>query len=300
VSKNRRGVVASVVAGMLLLTACGGTPSTVPVDVSPRTAGTAAAEPAPSSSVASSEGLVWSAEFDGSAGEPLPASEWSMSDRGDGYGNNELQVYTPRADNVFQDGDGVLRLIARQEAFTDPRGFSGDYTSGRIETVKRFQYGRVEARMKVPPGPGVWSAFWLYGASLNGESWPDVGEIDIAEIAGNTLDMHSTIIGATEGGERWAKNDHVYTGEPWSAEWHVYAVEWETDFVVFSIDGTETFRYTPDDLNDGELWPFDRPYSITLNLALGGWGGEPTDDTAWPAEMLIDYVRVYDSTVSGR
>jgi len=245
-------------------------------------------------------GLVWSDEFDGAPGQPLDAALWHVSDRGDGYGNDELQVYTPRPENVFQDGEGVLHLIARRETFTDPRGFRQDYTSGRIETLPRFQYGRIEARMKAPPGPGMWSAFWLFGASLQGEDWPAVGEIDIAEIIGNGLDLHSTIIGATTGGERWSINDHTYTGVPWTADWHVYAVEWGPDHVVFSIDDQETFRYTKADLGQEDVWPFDRPYSITLNLAVGGWGGEVTADTRLPAELLIDYVRVYDSTVSGR
>jgi beta-glucanase (GH16 family) len=242
----------------------------------------------------SDEAPVWSAEFD----TDLDPAEWAVSDRGDGYGNNELQVYTPRADNVSVD-DGVLRLTARAERFTDPRGFKGDYTSGRIETTTRFQYGRVEARIKVPQGPGLWSAFWLFGDSLSGEEWPAVGEIDIMELIGNTLDLHHAAIGATEAGERWIRNTSLTPGEPFSDDWHVYAVEWDADEMTFWVDDVQSFRVSKDDLADNEEWPFDRPYSITLNLAVGGdWPGPPNDETVFPAEMLVDYVRVYDAQVS--
>ena len=243
------------------------------------------------------EGLVWSAEFDGDSGEPLNEDEWSISDRGDGYGNEELQVYTPRADNVYQDGDGVLRLIAREESYEDPRGLAGDYTSGRIETNTRFQYGRVEARINAPIGNGLWSAFWLFGDSLDGERWPDVGEIDIVELLGNTQELHNSVIAGTESGEQWLRSTAVETGEPWGEQWRVYAVEWEPDHIVFFVDDEETFRVERAELEPEEEWPFDRPYSITLNLAVGGWAGEPTDATDFPLEMLVDYVRVYDSEV---
>ncbi|WP_258934111.1 glycoside hydrolase family 16 protein [Nesterenkonia pannonica] len=118
---------------------------------------------------------VWSAEFDGESGEPLDDAEWTVSDRGDGYGNEELQVYTGLPENVRQDGEGSLRLTARADPYTDPRGFSGEYTSGRVESTARFQYGRVEARILAPAGSGLWLAFWLFGDSLGDESWPEVG-----------------------------------------------------------------------------------------------------------------------------
>ncbi len=256
------------------------------------------ATPTPTPTDGPGQGLVWSAEFDGPQGSTLDPAEWSISDRGDGYGNHELQVYTPRPENVFVDGTGALRLIARNEPFSDPRGISGEYTSGRIETRTRFEYGRVEARIKVPEGAGLWSAFWLFGDSLAGEDWPAVGEIDIMELIGNTLDLHNAAIGATTSGERWLKNTSTLTGVPYANDWHVYAVEWDEDAVSFIVDDQETFRVSRADLAENEEWPFDRPYSITLNLAVGGdWPGPPNAETAFPAEMLVDYVRVYDSRV---
>lgn len=243
------------------------------------------------------EGLVWSAEFDGGDGEPLDEAEWSIAHRGDGYGNEELQVYTPRTENVYQDGQGVLRLIAREESAVDPRGFEGDYTSGRIETTTRFQYGRVEARINAPIGVGLWPAFWLYGDSLDGEQWPAVGEIDIVELISHSLELHNSVIAATESGERWIRNSTSEIGEPWGGQWRVYAVEWEEEHIAFFVDDEETFRVERTDLEAHEEWPFDRPYSITLNLAVGGWADVPTEETVLPAEMLVDYVRVYDSEV---
>lgn len=242
-----------------------------------------------------SPALVWADEFDGGS---LAPADWSTSDRGDGYGNNEMQVYTPRIENVEVGPDGVLRLTARREGFTDPHGNSGEYTSGRIETTARFQYGRIEARIKVPEGPGLWSAFWLFGDSIAGEQWPAVGEIDIMELIGNTLDLHNAAIGATKGGERWIRNSSTLAGVPYSEDWHVYAVEWDENVVSFSVDGAETFRVDRAELTPDEVWPFDRPYSITLNLAVGGdWPGPPAAETPFPAQMLVDYVRVYDSTM---
>lgn len=253
--------------------------------------------PSPAEAGERGEGLVWSAEFDGDEGEALDEQQWSISDRGDGYGNEELQVYTSRTENVLLDGEGVLRLIAREESYTDPRGFAGDYTSGRVETTTRFQYGRVEARIKAPVGVGLWPAFWLYGDSLDGEQWPEVGEIDIIELLGDSHELHNSVIAATEAGERWLRSGTSESEEPWGGQWRVYAVEWEADHIAFFADDEETFRVERDELEPQEQWPFDRPYSITLNLAVGGWADEPNEETVFPAEMLVDYVRVYDSEV---
>lgn len=254
----------------------------------------------PSSDPADAEGsgLVWAAEFDGEAGAALDPAEWMLSDRGDGYGNNEMQVYTPRSDNVWIDGDGVLHLIARAESAADPRGFSGAYTSGRIETRARFEHGRVEARIRVPAGQGLWSAFWLFGASLDGEQWPAVGEIDIMEVLGDAAEVHNGVIAARDSGERWTRSAATPGGDAYSEDWHVYAVSWDDDAIAFSVDDRETLTVSRDQLAADERWPFDRPYSITLNLAVGGdWPGPPDAQTTFPAEMLVDWVRVYDARV---
>lgn len=292
--RRTRAIAAVAVAGAVLTGCSTASEPTVLATYPPAPT----VSPTPTPTDGRGEGLVWSVEFDGQAGATLDPAEWSVSDRGDGYGNNELQVYTPRSENVFVDGDGSLRLIARSEPFTDPRGLSGDFTSGRIETKTKFEYGRVEARIKVPQGSGFWSAFWLFGDSLEGEDWPAVGEIDIMEIIGNTLDLHNAAIGATDSGERWIKNTSTLSEVPLADDWHVYAVEWDEDAILFTVDDTETFRVVRTELAQNEEWPFDRPYSITLNLAVGGdWPGPPTSETVFPAEMLVDYIRVYDSRV---
>ncbi|MET0296647.1 MAG: glycoside hydrolase family 16 protein [Microbacterium sp.] len=243
-------------------------------------------------------GVVWSAEFEGAAGTPVDPATWSISTRGDGYGNGEQQVYTARPENLSLDGNGSLRITARQETFIDPRGITGNYTSGRIETKTRFAYGRIEARIKVPQGPGLWSAFWLYGDDRNGQDWPAVGEVDIMELLGNTRDLHSTVIGGRTSGERWTRQGTTLGSAPFADEWHVYAVDWTKDALIFSVDGRETYRLLRSSLSSDEQWPFDRPSSITLNLAVGGsWPGPPNTDTVFPAEMLVDYVRVSNSRV---
>lgn len=292
----RRWIAATaLVVAAALVTGCAGT--SAPVVGATRTP-SPAVTPTPGTIDGDGSAPVWSAEFDGPAGALLDPAEWSVSDRGDGYGNNELQVYTARPENVSVDGEGALRLVARPESYTDPRGFSGDYTSGRVETRTRFEYGRIEARIKVPSGAGLWSAFWLFGDTLNGEQWPAVGEIDIMEVIGGALDLNNAVIAARDSGERWIRNAATPAPEPLADGWHVYAVEWDRQQIVFLLDGVETFRVSRDELADDEQWPFDRPYSITLNLAVGGdWPGPPNADTVLPAEMLVDYVRVYDSRV---
>lgn len=294
---RRVSAVAAVALVGAMLGACAAGEPTVRA-----TTHTPSADPSPSPTATEvpgvGTGLVWSVEFDGPAGAALDPAEWSISDRGDGYGNNELQVYTGRSENVHVDGEGALRLIARSEPYTDPRGNAGDFTSGRIETKTRFEHGRIESRIKVPSGPGLWSAFWLFGDSLNGEEWPAVGEIDIMELIGNTLDIHNAVIAADESGERWLRNSSMLSPVPLSDDWHVYAVEWDEQSIAFFVDDVETFRVSRSDLEEDEQWPFDRPYSITLNLAVGGdWPGPPNAETVFPSEMLIDYVRVYDSRV---
>ena len=292
-------VAALAVSGVVLV-ACAPASEPVVRATTPTLSPPPSPTPSPTRTDGVGEGLVWSVEFDGPAGAALDPAEWEISDRGDGYGNNELQVYTSRPENVAIDGDGSLRLTARSEQYTDPRGFSGDFTSGRIETKTRFQYGRIEARIQVPAGQGLWSAFWLFGDSLTGEGWPEVGEIDIMEVIGNTLDLHNAVIAAREGGERWIRNTSTLSPTPLADAWHVYAVDWDEDAIVFTVDDIETFRVSRTELADDEQWPFDRPYSITLNLAVGGdWPGPPNADTIFPAAMLVDYVRVYDSRVVG-
>ncbi|OZV67216.1 glycosyl hydrolase family 16 [Winogradskyella aurantia] len=213
-----------------------------------------------------------------------------------GWGNNELQFYTDRTENVTTE-NGFLLITARQEAFN-----GSQYTSARLQTKGKFdqRYGRFEARMRLPYGQGMWPAFWLLGDDSDGEIWPQVGEIDIME---NTGDKPTEIFGTIHGpgysgAESISKlydlqNDRVDTG------FHIYGIEWGPNYINFYIDDVLYNQLTPEDVadeTDGEgQWVFnDRPFYIILNIAVGGnLPGPPNADTVFPQTMLVDYVRVY-------
>ncbi len=213
-----------------------------------------------------------------------------------GWGNNELQFYTDRTENVTTE-NGFLLITARQEAYN-----GSQYTSARLQTKGKFQqrYGRFEARIRLPYGQGMWPAFWLLGDDSDGSIWPQIGEIDIME---NTGDKPTEIFGTVHGpgysgSESISKvftleNDRVDTG------FHIYGIEWGPNYINFYIDDVLYNQITPKDVDDetdgiGE-WVFnDRPFYIILNLAVGGnLPGPPNADTVFPQTMLVDYVRVY-------
>lgn len=208
-----------------------------------------------------------------------------------GWGNNELQYYTDRTENVKVE-NGYLLITANQEPFN-----GSNYTSARLLTQGKFeqQYGRFEARMRLPYGQGIWPAFWLLGDDNNGtEIWPDIGEIDIMEFRGQEP---STVLGSVHGpgysgGESVTKsltleNDRFDTG------FHIFGIEWGPDYVNYYVDDVLYNRITREDV-PGE-WVFDRPFYIIINLAVGGsFVGSPNSETVFPQTMLVDYVRVYE------
>ena len=207
----------------------------------------------------------------------------------DGWGNNELQYYTKRADNVVVE-DGMLKITAIKEAYE-----GSDYTSARILTKGKFaqQYGRFEARIKVPSGKGFWPAFWMLGANHETVGWPQCGEIDIMENRGS----EPTIIGGSLHGPGYSGGNPVtkeyqLMSDRFDTGFHVFGVEWTEDYVNYYVDDVLYNQITRDDVS-GE-WVFDQPFFIVLNLAVGGnYDGSPSDDTEFPQQMLVDYVRVY-------
>jgi beta-glucanase (GH16 family) len=207
----------------------------------------------------------------------------------DGWGNNELQYYTKRADNVVVE-DGMLKITAIKEAYE-----GSDYTSARILTKGKFaqQYGRFEARIKVPSGKGFWPAFWMLGANHETVGWPQCGEIDIMENRGS----EPTIIGGSLHGPGYSGGNPVtkeyqLMSDRFDTGFHVFGVEWTEDYVNYYVDDVLYNQITRDDVS-GE-WVFDQPFFIVLNLAVGGnYDGAPSDDTEFPQQMLVDYVRVY-------
>jgi beta-glucanase (GH16 family) len=240
--------------------------------------------------------LTWSDEFEGSSGSKPDPARWVVESGGGGWGNNELEYYTDRRQNIRQQ-DGNLVIEALKEKFVGPNGVHRDYTSARLKTEGRFaqQYGRFEARIKVPNGKGLWPAFWMLGDNFSSADWPACGEIDIMEKGGSEP---STISGSMHGPGYSAGNalTGIYTPPDahFADDFHVFAVEWEARSVRFFVDGKLYATKVPADLPPGKPWVFDHPFFIVLNLAVGGkYPGNPNNSTVFPQQMLVDYVRVY-------
>ena len=236
--------------------------------------------------------LVWADEFDGE-GRPDPA-KWKYDTGGGGWGNHELQYYTP-GDNAFVSG-GLLRIEARKE-----RMGGRDYTSCRLVSrgLGDFLYCKVEARAKLPAGVGTWPAIWMLPTDWAYGSWPASGEIDIMEHVGYNPNVivQSVHMERYHGGN--AKNKSIRTPGV-CEEFHLYGVEWLPDKIIFSVDGHPTWTYEPAKLTDKptrELWPFDKRMHLLVNLAFGGdWGGaNGIDVNCLPAVFEVDYIRVYQS-----
>jgi beta-glucanase (GH16 family) len=236
--------------------------------------------------------LIWSDEFEGPAGE-LPDPDRWVFDIGTDWGNAQLEFDTDRPENVSLDGEGHLAITARKESYDGQ-----PYTSGRIKTKDRFErtYGRFEARIKLPVGQGMWPAFWMLGADIDEAGWPACGEIDIMEYRGHEPRvLHGTIHGPGYKGDDSIGNRHLLERGGFHEEFHVFAVEWTENKIVWSVDGEVYHSVTPEDLPVGTEWVYDRPYFILLNLAVGGrWVGAPDEETEFPQSMLVDWVRVYE------
>ncbi|MFI5835877.1 discoidin domain-containing protein [Micromonospora sp. NPDC051300] len=234
--------------------------------------------------------LVFADEFDGPAGARPDAAKWTV-DPGTGQ-NNESQYYTDNA-NAAMNGAGQLVMEARRE-----NAGGRAYTSHRMNTGTKFQvqYGRIESRIKVPKGNGLWPAFWMMGGDfLTGRPWPYNGEIDIMEILGrDTYRSYTTLHAPAYNGGGGYGQEHVWPVDL-SADFHVYAVEWDSRGMRFLVDGTQVFYASKDTVETTRgPWVFDHPFYLILNLAVGGdWPGPPDASTPFPARMLVDYVRVY-------
>lgn len=209
-----------------------------------------------------------------------------------GWGNNELQYYTNRSENVTVQ-NGVLIITAKEEQFN-----GSSYTSARLLTKGKFEqtYGRFEARIRLPYGKGIWPAFWLLGDDSNGtEIWPQIGEIDIMEYVG---DEPTKIFGTVHGpgysaGESIGKSYELDRGR-FDTDFHIFGIEWGPDYINYYVDNVLYNQITPEDVT-GE-WVFNRgPFYIILNVAVGGsLPGAPNAETVFPQTMLVDYVRVYE------
>ncbi len=277
-----------------------------------------AAEP-----VATEWKMVWSDEFDG---KEIDRAKWDF-DIGNGFydynanqwirgwGNDELQYYTRDADNAFQK-DGMLHIRAIKESLHDC-----GYSSARIKSRKKDgselfnkTYGKFEFRAKLPTGQGVWPALWMLPQKDTFGTWPASGEIDILEAKGQEPNK---ILGTLHFGAKWPANTHIskdtiMPNNGTIADFHVYTLEWEPGEMRWLLDGktyaTQSFWWSssksdgtkgvnPTKEADLNAWPapFDQPFYLVMNLAVGGkFLGNPDKSTAFPVEMVVDYVRVYD------
>lgn len=200
-----------------------------------------------------------------------------------GWGNNELQNYTDRNHRIE---DGILIISVQKE--------SEGYTSTRITTKdkKEFQYGKIEARLKVPVGDGLWPAFWALGYDIDELQWPLCGEIDIMEYVGRRPgEVFNTLHTQSSYGD--SVNSKITAFPNVEDDFHVFGIKWTPEVITFLIDNKAVYSYSPVSKN-GDNWPFNKPFYLLLNVAVGGnFGGPVGQNTVFPQEFLIDYVRVY-------
>lgn len=250
--------------------------------------------------------LVWSDEFDY---EGLPNPEkWNYEE---GFiRNNEQQYYTrERLENARVE-DGVLVIEARREAFENPKYKPGsnnwrekreeaEYTSACLITdgIASWTYGRIEVNAKLPEGRGVWPAIWMLGTNRTEVGWPECGEIDIMEFVGyKPTTIHANVhTKAYNHVKKTGKGDQIQLKAP-HADFHVYAIEWTPGKIDFYLDDTKYFTFEKEEGGGVDVWPFDAPQYLLLNLAIGGsWGGQKgIDESIFPQTFEIDYVRVYE------
>ena len=257
---------------------------------------------------------VWSDDFNGARQQLPDPSKWTydVGNQG-GWGNHELETYCspaggttphecdPHRPNAFQDGNGHLVLRAQRTA-------DGAWTSARITTrgLKEFQYGRIEARMKLPVGAGLWPAFWMLGADFGSAGWPASGSATIVEnvsVTPNTNGLGPTMIRSTLHGPRYYGGNGLWHdfklpngARVDDGSFHTYGIIWSPGMIQFYVDDPADVFFVQDasDLPEGGEWVFDHPFYLILNLAVGGdWPNDPDATTPNPADLLVDYIRVY-------
>lgn len=236
--------------------------------------------------------LTWSDEFNGEKGQSIDPTKWTFDiGRGqNGWGNQELQYYTNRPENISMDGNGNLVITALKENFQ-----GAGFTSARIKTEGLFQqkYGRFEARIKTPYGPGLWPAFWMLGSNIAEVSWPQCGEIDIMELRGQEPQtIHGSVHGPGYSAGNAVSKRFTLPDARFDSQFHVFAIEWDETTIDYFVDDILYHRITINDV-PGE-WVFNQSFFMILNVAVGGnFVGFVNQNTPFPQTMTIDYVRVY-------
>ena len=264
---------------------------------------------------------VWQDEFNQPSGSPVDPKEWSF-DVGAMNVDAEVQIYCPAVPSSPEQTKPQYEGKPDKSSICDPKdanlGFDGEHlviravqhdgrwTSGRLKTAGRaaFQYGRIEARIKLPHGAGIWPAFWALGDDFPKVGWPASGEIDIMEnvpVRGGLgpSRISSTVHGTGYSGDLGVRNDIEFpSGQRVDTDFHIYGAIWSPYMIQFYLDDPKNvfFVLTPHELAPGKAWLFNKPFFLILNMAIGGehsWPGPTDASTPNPATMLVDYVRVY-------
>ena len=261
--------------------------------------------------------LLWSDEFNGKKGTRPSAKVWSAEIGGGGWGNSERQYYTDKAANASMDGAGRLVITANrisneyaEQVGTVPgtedilnRCWECQFTSARLKTARKlgFQYGRIEARIKMPQGVGTWPAFWMLGGDLiDGVPWPECGEIDIMEFRGDIPDRSTSALHGPTTPKGAGLGAAFLTYAPLSDGFHTYAIEWRKNSIDFIVDGSVTGTYSS--LDTGTRgWVYNQEFFLILNLAMGGtYAGEYIDPALNQAQLSVDYIRYYSINGVGK
>src|ERR1035437_3878958 len=231
--------------------------------------------------------LVWSDEFNDTTGS-LNSANWVYETGFGNWGNNELENYTSRPENVTV-ANGNLMIIGKAGSY-----LGNNYTSGRLKTLGKqsWQYGKVEARIKIPTGKGIWPAFWMLGTNINSVSWPYCGEIDIMEHINSDSIIYGTMHWYNGGRSDYGGTKQI----PNTNQYHTYSVEWDSTAITWFIDSVQYWKGSiANNVNNTNA--FHKPFFILLNLAIGGdWSGNPDTSTIFPDTMFVDYVRVYQKS----
>ncbi len=250
--------------------------------------------------------LAWSDEFSGKSGTAPDPSIWTH-EIGDGtiigkpgWGNDELEYYTDSTDNAALNGDGQLVLTTRAtDPATAPQCYYGPcaYTSARLVTQKKaeFAYGRIETRVQVPRGSGLWPAIWALGTDIDRNAWPQSGEIDIMENVGRMPNRgFGTIHGPGYSGGQSFGGTYDFS-QAVADTFHTFSVQWSPDHIEWFVDGIKFHDASPADVTPNQ-WVFNHPFSLLMNVAVGGnFGGAVSADTVFPQSMKVDYLRVYQA-----
>jgi hypothetical protein len=232
--------------------------------------------------------LAWGDEFDGAA---LNSASWTHEIGNGcsvgicGWGNNELQVYTDKTENLIVD-NGKLVITARQEA-------GGGYTSARIKTENKreLKFGRIDVRAKLPKGQGLWPAIWMLGENIDIVGWPSCGEIDIMELRGGSPATVDGTVHYNSDGYKYNSSSTTLSSGDFSEKFHVFSIVWDFNTITWYVDNKEFKKFNNSNIAS---WPFNKPFFFIMNVAVGGnYGGPPNGTTVFPQQMTVDYIRVF-------